>query len=344
MTKLLRLGGALIILVLALVLLIRSGVSAQYTLAADDYATAQTLFERDIRELGGTKAYERFSVAVEHLPNDDQHGYAHLFGGTLYGIEGDAGVSACDTNFGLGCFHQFLGDAITELGTSSIPRLYDGCARATGARDVCEHGIGHGILASAGYELRDLREALALCDAVAREKPLSGCKGGVFMEYNMRTIAQAEGISTARPAASDLHAPCNALDREDSRICVFWLPQWWYFSVMQPHNDESFSQVGRLCAVSRYPQTCYEGMGYIAPTAFGLRHNEVIRACDSIQNGGDLYCRAMASLIFNITPETRGTAPELCRGLAPDKHSVCMQYAEHDRDFSFTVAPSVMDE
>jgi hypothetical protein len=338
MSRYVKIGGILVVFLAALFLLAAPSAGAQYSFprGGNDYVVARERFEKEIKNLGGKKAYERFSIAMRGLSIDEQHGYAHQFGSLLYRIEGEKGVSACDANFGLGCFHQFLGDAIADIGTSSITRLYDGCAQATGTRDVCEHGLGHGILASSGYEVPDLRKALALCNGVSKEKPVSGCKGGAFMEYNMHTIAVAEGISDARALDKNIYAPCDALAPEDAKICTFWLPQWWYFSVLKP-TVEAYKKMGVLCEASPYPQTCYEGIGYITPTAFGFQDVQVRDACDRIEHGGNIYCRAMAALIFHITVQTRGTEQRVCDGLPSDSWNLCMQYAAHDRDFSFSV-------
>lgn len=316
----------------------------QYTLEPGTPHLKETReqFVRDIKELGGVQAYARFSNAVRGLGIDDQHGYAHTFGHELYTIEGERGIVACDANFGLGCFHQFLGDAIADLGTTSVARLYNACAAVTGTVDVCQHGLGHGVLAGIGYEERDLESALTLCSSVTSEHGYSGCEGGVFMEYNMRTIAIAEGTVAARTADADLYAPCDSVRSESRKNCVFWLPEWWLFIVFNydrqhASNNETFARMGRMCAASPYPQTCYEGIGYVTPTAFSFNAQDVRAACDSVGAKGVVYCRGMAALIFHLTEATRAHPEVLCEDLPPTEQGMCMQYAAHDSNFSFTV-------
>ncbi|MBP9757719.1 MAG: hypothetical protein KBD06_03910, partial [Candidatus Pacebacteria bacterium] len=266
------------------------GHSPQYVLERDPLTIKSSgdVFERDIREYGGKEAYERLRVAIESFGIDDQHAYAHQFGHALYTVEGEQGVGACDAYFGLGCFHQFLGDAIADMGPSAVARLYQACGEVVGTTERCQHGLGHGIVSGVGYSEDELKEALALCDSVTKERSYSGCYGGAFMEYNIRTIASAEGILGARvPEGDDLYAPCTAFDPETAKVCMFWLPQWWFFSVMEGQRDPAkkhalYKRMGELCEASPDRQSCYEGIGYITPAAYRFDPLSSREACDQV--------------------------------------------------------------
>ena len=233
--------GALALLIAVLVLIDRSAASAQYTLTNNivNPSDVRELFARDIREFGGVDAYARLAFAMQGLEIEEQHEYAHTFGHELYAVEGEQGIGACDARFAFGCFHQFLGEAIGDLGTTSVGRLYDACATITGTRRVCQHGIGHGVLSAIGYDEADLKGALELCNSVTRERTYAGCVGGAFMEYNLRIIASAEGIQGPREFSGDMYAPCTSVSSLDQKTCTFWLPQWWLFFVL--HNDRTHS-------------------------------------------------------------------------------------------------------
>ena len=335
-------------IIAAVFLLIRLHLpTPQYYLSgATDMKAVGEIFRNDILEFGGKKAYARFSEAIAGYGVLDQHGYAHTFGHELYAVEGEKGIVACDRNFALGCFHQFLGDAIADLGPSSVQRLYAACATVVGTKGVCQHGLGHGVLASFGYEPADLQSALDVCDSETESATYSGCQGGAFMEYNLRTIASAEETLRKRmPDEGNMYAPCDSVHAASVKICTFWLPQWWYFSVLQDSRQQggahtAYAEMSRLCVDSAYPQSCYEGIGYITPIALGYDPALVRDACDSVghTNGGNVYCRGMAALIFHISPSTRKISAAPCKGLSGRSHTVCLEYAAHDRDFSFSSA------
>ncbi len=320
------------------------GETPQYTLASGaSMHPADDLFRKDIKEFGGVRAYDRMATAITGLPEDEQHGYAHSFGHVLYELKGEEGISVCDGRFNLGCFHQFLGDAITDLGTDSIARLYRECGAVIGSAETCQHGLGHGIVSGIGYSEDNLKEALSLCSQATHEKTYAGCYGGAFMEYNIRTIAGAEGTMGSRPLVhNDMYAPCTAVSVDDRAVCTFWLPEWWFFSLWQGQRDplqrnDLFQKMGDLCEASPAPQSCYEGVGYIAPTVFGFDAGRSREACDHIMGGGALYCRGMAALIFHISAGHEADAPALCEGLGERARATCMRYAEHDNNFSFSV-------
>lgn len=316
----------------------------QYTLTSNvaDQRTLETLFRDDIREFGALQAYERLAVAIRMLPEDVQHGYAHAFGHALYVTEGEPGIVVCDGRFNLGCFHQFLGDAIGDLGTDAITRLYKECGQAIGSEETCQHGLGHGILSGVGYTEADLRHALSLCAAATNEKTYAGCYGGAFMEYNMRTVAEAEGIMLSRRAENnDMYAPCLTMPEDERSVCTFWLPQWWFFSIMQGQRDPAqrpalYSRMGDLCAASPAPQPCYEGIGYITPTVFSF-DAEASRSACSLTGAGSLYCSGMAALIFNISTGQKEKAPTVCEGFTGKDAQICTAYATHENNFSFTM-------
>jgi hypothetical protein len=267
------------------------------------------------------------------LPVEEQHGYAHTFGHELYLAEGEKGISVCDAQYNLGCFHQFLGDAIADMGTTSVTRLYNECGAVIGNRDTCMHGLGHGILSAFGYKEQDLEQALALCAAVTHVRGYSGCSGGVFMEYNLRTIASAEGRLGIRPPEHDIYAPCSQVPANERSTCLFWLPQWWFMS------EQDFGVLGTRCAASEFPQPCFEGIGYIAPVTLAFNPGKIRAACDRVGESGHgrAYCRSMAALIQSLTYQDRSRGTQICDGLPRTEAPVCVRYTEHRGDFSFTI-------
>lgn len=312
--------------------------SRQYTLAPtlSDVRGIATLFDADIKEFGGKRAYARFSIALERVPVQLQHEYAHMFGNELYKIEGEAGIGACDTRFDFGCFHQFASKSIEENGVESIARLYRTCGEAVGGLEICQHGLGHGILAALGYSDDDLDQALDLCKPIQGDLPLVRCDGGVFMEYNIHTIANVEGTPGVRPLENgDYMYPCNRVKEEFRNACTFWLPQWWYVQAphqgtdpSQPADMAPFQKMAARCAVAPYSRTCYEGIGYITIGASNFNAERARTICDSLgeKHDANLLCRGLSARLFKGAETVRGDAEKLCEGLTPAKHDFCAAY------------------
>src|SRR6185436_7584448 len=114
-------------------------------------------WKEQIASEGGLSAYRDFSKIVANDPPSSQHRQAHEFGGLLYKVEGIAALSVCDLQFSMGCFHEFLGQAISDQGISVIDTLAHECSKLDQfTQGGCFHGIGHGIQAWLGYESKDL--------------------------------------------------------------------------------------------------------------------------------------------------------------------------------------------
>ncbi len=318
----------------------------QYTLQDGGRAVADSIFASEIRSLGGAQAYDRLARALQGLPVGDQHVYAHAFGHQLYEIEGSPGIAVCDRQFGMGCLHQILAEVVSDKGMEAIATLNAECTRLMESENVCVHGLGHGIVSSTGYGIDDLQQSLELCSEVSAERKYSGCEGGVFMEYNMRTIANVEGILDDRvPDQDALYAPCDAVANEYRKICLFWQPQWWFFDVLKAgkNSDDTralFKQAGELCASSEYPQSCYEGLGYLAPSIFENNPESIRGACDSLgyARGARVYCRGTAAIIARLTSDTKERTTIMCDDLAGRELETCLMYAQTESDYSFSVA------
>ena len=160
--------GCLFLAVVGLVLLgaaffIFKSPPAPYKLEAYNFNNQQAnlqKFEKDIRSVGGERAYNRLADAVANLSADDQHEYGHLFGDALYKVEGLKGITVCDTRFSYGCFHQILSDAMITYGPSAVTMLDQKCkAVLQDAYLSCQHGLGHGIMVSIGLNKEGYDEA-----------------------------------------------------------------------------------------------------------------------------------------------------------------------------------------
>ena len=236
---------------------------------ASDPSQSQDDWLDRINDVGSVAAHTEFAQSVEGLSSPLQHTHAHVFGAALFAREDSSGLSVCDGRFVFGCAHEVIAQSIARYGTEIIPALGDICERAAGRSIAeCSHGIGHGVLGYIGYGSEDLTQALEHCRVLAGKRS-EDCAGGVFMEYNLRTLA--EGDSMARPYEGNPYAPCDAVDAHFAHPCMFWISQWWVFAFREQRNDENmFAHMGKLCrqtagaALSGEISTCFEGLGYMS--------------------------------------------------------------------------------
>ena len=288
-----------------------------------------------ITSRGGKVAYADFGRVVSVLTPEMQHQEAHVFGGALYDAEGLAGLAVCDAEFSFGCFHEFLGRAIAQLGFSSIAELNQACTIALGSTALsCRHGIGHGILAYLGYSDADLTKALATCKQVSTDDPIGGCDVGVFMEYNLRVMLGVDG--KVRPEhGTDMQFPCDSVSDEAKATCYYAQPQWWQQNFRKnglSDEQDMFQRIGELCAEapSQYQRNCFEGVGVIAPAAVSFSGENTLALCESASADvvDQLYCRSFAAnAIFTSGGITKDDASVLCEGLTGDSYEFCSSYA-----------------
>ncbi len=290
-------------------------------------------WESRIKAAGGEKAYAELVSYNRGRSYDAMHQSAHLFGGALFRTQGDSALSVCDSRFSFGCFHEFLGEAIAAEGPSAIGKLNESCIEALPTTFLsCQHGIGHGILASLGYSRADLDKALAECSSLPRKDPIGGCYGGVFMEYNFQTML-LDQARLRRPEGGDYRYPCDDLPGEYGKACYFWQPQW--LSALWGPGVESFSRIGDFCRTGQAAEerrACFEGAGEVAPESSHFDPAQTTKLCQAVARSDtdELYCRSMAANSFFVTnDETKPLALTLCSGYRGEQEAYCLSYARN---------------
>jgi len=222
---------------------------------------------------GAKNAYDDITLFINSndFSKPKAHELIHVFGGALYESEGTKGLSLCRIDFSYGCFHEFLGRAIAGHGLAVVGDLNRVCIDTLGGdAHFCQHGVGHGIQTYFGYKEGDLLEALKVCESLPENDPIGGCRGGIFMEYNFRTMLGAE----AHPRISDdIFSPCSNLYGNDQLACHYWLPDWWSRDLQEKDNDpeDILRQMGANCksmsnGSGGLLETCFMGIGNIAVT------------------------------------------------------------------------------
>ncbi len=237
---------------------------------------------------GGESAYQELAQATKAYSDDERHFAEHVFGEALYAHLGLSGLSLCDAEFSSGCYHSGFAKAIVEFGIEEgVKRAAALCAQKTNptARTTCEHGIGHGLLAYIGYEERDIALALEACDAIPQTEPW--CHGGVFMEYNLRTLLPD---MPTREVSAGFVEPCEKFSGRNLEACVFIQPIWWHVLEREKRPDDTarehekialLSAAGAHCEEFSPPslETCYRGFGAVL-RASKLTPTETGKICD----------------------------------------------------------------
>jgi hypothetical protein len=329
--------GLLAILVIAVALTIHaSRIIPPAPGSAATPSVAESYWKERIHAVGGVRAYAEFAESVSNFSPQMQHKGSHAFGGALYDVEGAQGLSVCDSRFSFGCFHEFLGRAITDLGLDSVTQLNQGCVDQLGRGALsCQHGIGHGVLAAIGYDRDDLMKALEICKDLPFNDPIGGCYGGVYMEYNMQTMLGEEG--RARPATNDLAAPCDSLPDPYAAACYFWQAQWWRRYLRDQgiaNNLVAYARIGQYCAQApaQYARNCYEGIGNNIPPDADFDGDRTRALCEATSDNATdrLYCKSYAAnSLFVGGAGKKGDALAVCADLPDSEYRYCVTYANN---------------
>src|SRR3989344_1322501 len=292
----------------------------------------QSYWHSRIIAVGGGSAYTEFGTAVAPLSVQDQHTAAHAFGGALFDVEGEKGLSVCDSNFNFGCYHEFLGRSISTLGLSVVTSLNQGCVDVLGKQSLsCQHGIGHGVLSYLGYTKEALLKGLEQCESLPFNDPIGGCYGGLFMEYNLQTMLRFEG--RIRPQGENPHEPCDELDAKYRRACYYWQAQWWAQTFKPIDRETVFAQMGEWClAAGQNIRDCFEGIGNITSSESGF-NPAVARTLCQVTSGNaryQLYCKSVAANSLGVVGGgKKGDGVAICQDLDAENYEYCAAYAQN---------------
>jgi hypothetical protein len=292
-----------------------------------------------IKAVGPETAYAALSERIANEPVPQQHTHAHFFGAALFDAVGVSGLPTCDSRYSFGCFHEFLGHAIRDLGLDVVGELNRGCHEALPHTFLsCQHGIGHGVYAYFGYDSEEsLFKSLEVCRSLPDADVIGGCYGGVFMEYNLRTMW---GVSAQmREPTEDIQNPCSAVDERFVPACVYWQPQWWVSVVRREtqgvDTKDVMRQIGGYCVASRNRKDCYEGIGNIIlsesrdqrgqPSAQLARN---LCSAAARNPADELRCLSVAANHFGIDV-SKESALDVCSDLSGESRDYCAQHADN---------------
>ncbi len=294
-----------------------------------------------IHASGADKAYAELAIVIEMYPSQYQHDEVHIFGDVLYRTEGLRGISTCDGRFGYACFHSFMIRALAEGGAASSQQLYDICRQTLGASSPeCEHGIGHGLLATIKNDatIEDLSVALSACDHLdPPSHPISGCAGGVFMEYLVKSMASG-GIDPRILTKDNILEPCGSL-RIDGYLssCMYWLPMWWMLASPERNLDEVMAaKMGGWCVKAPSPDSltaCIKGVANRMQLLTNEQPALTEKICSMVTTDAALRytCHTHAARRFTYYFSLQD-ALIACSGLPPKEEASCrIQATEESR-------------
>ncbi len=308
----------------------------------------EAYWQTEIKTVGGAKAYKEFGAFVAPLSSNTKHALAHIFGGALYRSQGESALAVCDAQFSYGCFHEFLASAIEEHGISEVQTLNEDCWNSLVSSPLaCQHGIGHGVLGYFGYGSSSLDKALSLCKDLPMSDSIGGCYGGVFMEYNMRTMLDYN--DKVRPVTdNDIYAPCDTLADEYKKACVFWQPQWWLVKVYGNKAGVGvFTKMGKNCDTigkdTLLKRLCYEGLGTVAPLYVDNSPTKAASFCNAASTEAlyKLYCLSYAANDISLVAGASEGA-KVCAGLTGASAEYCSAYAANTSNVALPHEPPLL--
>lgn len=207
------------------------------------------------------------------------HQLSHIIGRTAFEKTGslEKAYANGDNFCWSGFYHGAIEHAIAKLGAQRIKDNTANICQTFADKQIysfdhfnCVHGLGHGLMAVAGY---NLHEGLNYCQNVRTQWEKDSCYGGVFME-NVMVASRGDGNSAYLDPNRPLY-PCTDVDREYKQQC--YLMQTSY--ILQ-HNGYDFAKAFEWCskADSGFEATCYQSAGR---DASGSTNSDVTRTVEN---------------------------------------------------------------
>ena len=228
------------------------------------------------REKGGAYAFEVLKRASVPL-GTDMHLLGHVVGGILYAQDGLEGIKTCTHDFRNACSHTIVIGLFLEQGQAALPQIAEACYQApggSGAYTMCFHGLGHGVLAHAGY---NLEKAAQLCQKTGTAnynyRESAECVGGALMEMIAGIHdkdAWAKELPNYLKTEEPLY-PCSAdfIPAEAKYMCYVYLTPHFFKVVginLSSPTPENYREAFRFCSEipvneTRNRDACYGGFG-----------------------------------------------------------------------------------
>ena len=191
------------------------------------------------------------------------HDRAHDVGRFAYEMYGAVAFAITSHQCEAGAYHGATEALFQQRGTANLEadvEVICGDASVFFYRLQCLHGVGHGLMAWASYELYD---ALDLCDLLETDRDERACYSGVFMENVVGGLSGNMGHVTDY-LSDDPHYPCNALEEKYIGPCYLFHSTRMLDLLGDEDDDErAYGSVARECALARPSgiDDCFDSLG-----------------------------------------------------------------------------------
>lgn len=321
LSKFLPLAVALVFLVGAFFvsLSLKNYFSAQEKTAFDKIITAKDYrgYESFTKEKGLLKSYGL--LKARFAKNEPQaHDFAHVIGIVSHNQKGLSGLSFCDTAFNYGCMHGFMEAYLTLVDLKEGILEIEKTCRDMGNINApsCLHGIGHGVLMQASY---NLDRALSNCQILGQISQ-SYCFDGVFMERLAGSMLPAK--NKIIPRGETLDEPCRDISHMYKAMC--WRNQvtlWLGF-----YRGSTIAAGQKCLGIEKeFQSLCFETVGLGIAMTPDVDRNQAASMCsfmDGNQLSDDCVIGVMKELLFE--GKNLETAATLCQIASPNNQANCL--------------------
>ena len=245
-----------------------------------DFKQLSVFFTKLAESKGGEYAYKSLALATAHsylAPNVDTHLLGHVVGDVLFKQDGLEGIKVCTNDLRNACSHSIVVGALLKEGVSALDKIVATCHLApggSGAYTMCLHGLGHGVLAYADY---DMKKAVDLCrktsPANSPQREFVECSGGVTMEM-MAGVNDHQAWEKQSPnyfKKDDPLSPCDMdfMPKDAQPVCYTFLSPHLFVAAganLQSPGPEDFKKAFSYCAKLPLEQkdnrrACFGGFG-----------------------------------------------------------------------------------
>lgn len=257
------------------------------------------LFTHEITHAIGRRAVETFSTFAGAFHSCD----ARFQGGCYHGVM--EAVIATPSERAAGKGHMAFSEIKERIPDLCTEKIGGGLAR--GLRAQCQHGLGHAILYTLDYRLK---EALSGCDLLADSSDRQNCLLGVFMENTTATERAKRDLKAGDPLY-----PCSALLDRYRSACFLDQTRVMFHMGLSPE------QIAEECTkASGFERECFRSLGRDLLTSLlppGIR--AAARECEVIAGTFAPSCidGAVATLV-DISVAAADAYP-YCRALSSDE-------------------------
>jgi hypothetical protein len=204
------------------------------------------------------------------------HDVAHLAGRLSYEMYDSAAFKLCSGECHSGCYHGATEAFFRANGTSNLAEnLKVICSSELNPffSHQCLHGIGHGLMAWASY---DLPSSLKSCELLPNDSGIQSCYTGVFMENIVGGLTDKKSEHYTKYLSDDPQFPCNEVEEKYKSSCYFLQT-----SRMLQIFGVDFKKVAEACsnAPTTYQRTCFESMGRDVGGVYPGKELSSITAC-----------------------------------------------------------------